>query len=130
MKSVDLSVEELMFFHKHMDALPIYEALKRGILETCGDVRIQVKKNQISFYNRHMFAAASFLPVRKADRRPKPYLTVTFGLGYPASSDRVDRIVQPYPNRWTHHVLVGQLEEVDSQLLGWLREAAAFSEAK
>ena len=37
---------------------------------------------------------------------------------------------EPYPNRWTHHVLVSREEEIDGELLGWVEEAASFSAAK
>ena len=36
----------------------------------------------------------------------------------------------PYPRRWTHHVLLSRPEEVDGQLLDWLREAYVFSQCK
>lgn len=30
--------------------------------------------------------------------------------------------IQPYPNRWTYHVLVSQEEQIDGERLNWLRE--------
>ncbi|MDE6880134.1 MAG: hypothetical protein K2P20_02115, partial [Oscillospiraceae bacterium] len=38
--------------------------------------------------------------------------------------------VEPYPNRWTHHVLVASAEEINGELMGWVKEAAAFSRGK
>ena len=38
--------------------------------------------------------------------------------------------VEPYPNRWTHHVLIGTVEEIDDELLSWIEEAAAFAQSK
>ena len=32
--------------------------------------------------------------------------------------------VTAYPNRWTHHVMIGTVEEVDEELLSWIVEAA------
>ena len=61
---------------------------------------------------------------------PSPYLTVTFGLSYPLEHPRIAAKTEPYPNRWTHHVVVGSLEEIDQQLLEWLVEAAEFAAAK
>ena len=89
-----------------------------------------MKKTQISFYSRRMFAAVSFTPVRKAKDRPDPYLTITFGLPYRKESARIDVAVEPYPNRWTHHVLIGTVEEIDDELLSWIEEAAAFAQSK
>ena len=77
-----------------------------------------------------MFAAVSFAPVRKAKDRPKSFLTITFGLAYRKESDRIDDAVEAYPNRWTHHVMIGSVEEVDEELLSWIVEAAEFAKNK
>ena len=94
------------------------------------DVKVKVQKTQIAFSNRHNFAFVSFLPVRKAKERPEVYIVVTFGLGYRARSPRIDAAVEPYPGRWTHHVLLSGTGEVDDELIGWVKEAAAFSAGK
>ena len=57
-------------------------------------------------------------------------MTVTFGLSYQKDSPRIDAATEPYPNRWTHHVMVGSEEEIDIELMGWIREAAEFSANK
>ena len=55
---------------------------------------------------------------------------MTFGLGARLDSSRIAVAVEPYSNRWTHHVLVSREEEIDPELLGWLQEAYTFSECK
>ena len=55
---------------------------------------------------------------------------MTFGLGYRLESPRIDGTVEPYPGRFTHHVLVSGTGEVDDELMGWVKEAAAFSAGK
>ena len=67
---------------------------------------------------------------RKAKERPEVYIVVTFGLGYRARSPRIDAAVEPYPGRFTHHVLVSGTGEVDDELMGWVKEAAVFSAGK
>ena len=94
------------------------------------DVKIKVQKTQISFYNRHLFACVSFARVRKKKDCPDIYIVITFGLEYRADSPRIDIATEPYPNRWTHHVLVSEEEQIDEELLGWVEEASAFSAAK
>ena len=121
------TVNELLFFDSKPDALPLYEAFREAVLGKVPDARIEVKKTQISFFNRRMLAAVSFAPVRKAKDRPKPFLTITFGLSYRKESDRIDVAVEAYPNRWTHHVMIGTVEEVDEELLSWIVEAAEFA---
>ena len=125
-----MTMDEMLFFDGHSAALPLYEKLKSSILAAVPDARIEVKKTQISFFTKHMFAAASFTPVRKAKERPKPFLTVTFGLRARVASPRIDAAAEPYPGRWTHHVMIGSAEEVDAELMGWLREAAVFASGK
>lgn len=120
----------LFFFGERMDALPIYEKLETQILTQIPDVKIKVSKTQISFTNKRGFAFVSFNPCRKAADRPKTWLTVTFGLGYRKESSRIDVAVEPYPNRWTHHVMVGGPDEIDGELMEWIKEAAAFSAGK
>lgn len=120
----------LFFFGEHMDALPIYERLEGLILEQIPDVKIKVAKTQITFANKRGFAFVSFNPCRKAKDRPPVWLTVTFGLGYQKESPRIDIATEPYPNRWTHHVMVGSVDEIDEELMDWIKEAAAFSASK
>ena len=43
---------------------------------------------------------------------------------------RIAVATEPYPNRWTHHVVVARPEDVDGELLGWLEAAWTFSEHK
>ncbi len=120
----------LCFFDGKPAALALYGVLAQRTRAMVPDLRIEAKKTQISFYSRHCFAAVSFLPVRRAKDRPKEYITVTFGLAYRLDSPRIDAASEPYPRRWTHHVLVAAAEEIDSELLGWIREAAEFAARK
>ncbi|MEE3488287.1 MAG: DUF5655 domain-containing protein [Bulleidia sp.] len=125
-----LTADEYHFFEEHMDALPIYEALKKEILKRIPDVQIKVSKTQISFIRKHGFAFVSFLPCRRAKERPAVWLTVSFGLGYRKDSERIDIAVEPYPGRWTHHVMIGSINEIDEELLSWINEAADFAMTK
>ncbi len=120
----------LLFFAGRPEALALYEILKQQILSRVDNVRIKIAKAQITFANPKGFAFVSFLPVRRAKQRPPVYLTVTFGLGYRKESARIDAAVEPYPNRWTHHVMISKPEDADEELLSWIAEAAAFSAAK
>ena len=120
----------LLFFDKHPEALPLYEALEERILAELRDVKIKVQKTQITFSNKRNFAFVSFLPVRKAGERPDIFIVVTFGLSYRKESPRIDAATEPYPNRWTHHMLISRTEEIDDELMGWIEEAAVFSAGK
>ena len=125
-----ITADELFFFDAKLAALGLYEAFRKAVLDFAPDARIEVKKTQISFFNRRMFVAVSFAPVRRAKDRPDPFLTITFGLPYRKESPRIDVATEPYPNRWTHHVIIGAEDEIDGELLSWIEEAAAFAEYK
>ena len=124
-----LSGDVLFFFGDHREALPLYEVLTEQ-MEGLGDLSIRVQKTQITFSNRRNFAFVSFLPARKAKDRPKTYITITFGLGRRGDSPRIDIATEPYPGRWTHHVLISSTEDIDGELMGWIREAYNFSAGK
>ena len=120
----------LFFFGERMEALPMYERLEEAILTRIPDVKIKVSKTQITFANKRGFAFVSFNPCRKAKDRSAVWMTVTFGLGYRKESPRIDVATEPYPGRWTHHVMVGSAEEIDEELMDWIKEAAEFSAGK
>lgn len=122
--------EVLYFFDGKAEALPLYEAFEQKVFSEVDGVKVKVQKTQIAFSNKHNLAFVSFLPVRKAKERPEVYIVVTFGLGYCVESPRIDTAVEPYPGRWTHHVLISGEEEIDDELMGWVKEAAVFSAGK
>ena len=119
----------LAYFGEHARELELYGALVRRLAEAVPDTAVKVQKSQISFYGRHLFAAAS-LPVRRKKDWPEHCLVVTVGLPYRLESERVAVAVEPYPGRWTHHVLVSGPEEIDDELMGWMEQAYSFAESK
>ena len=124
------SSAELLFFQGREEALPLYGAVLERIYEACPEVRIEVKKTQISFFARYMFAAASFAPVGRAQDRPRPFLTLSLCLPERLEGPRVAAAVEAYPGRWTIHILLGRSEDADGALTGWLQRAAAFAAGK
>ena len=120
----------LFFFNEKPSAITLYEAFAERVLSEIDNVTVKVQRTQISFSNKHKFAFVSLLPVRKAKDRPETYITVSFGLRYKKESPRIDVASEPYPNRWTHHMLVASAEEIDDELMGWIKEAAEFSACK
>ena len=119
----------LFFFDGRPAELALYEAFFHCMEEIFPAARVKVQKSQISFYNKHLFAAAS-LPIRRRVNWPKHCIVVTLGLSRPLSSPRAAVAVEPYPGRWTNHVLISQESQLDDELLDWLREAYDFSAQK
>lgn len=125
-----MNADILLFFNERPAALPLYEAFERRVSAEIGEVNIKAHKTQITFANKRGFAFVSFIPVRKARERPENYIVVSFGLSRRELSPRIDAATEPYPNRWTHHVLISEAREIDGELMAWVKEAAAFSAAK
>lgn len=125
-----MNQETLLFFDKKPEALSLYETFEKKVLSEISNVTIKVQKTQISFSNKHNFAFASFLPVKKAKDRPKAFLTITFGLSRHVDSPRIHGAVEAYPNRWTHHMMITRDDEIDEEVMGWIQEAAGFSAEK
>ena len=120
----------LFFFNEHPEALPLYEAFEKRLLAELEGVVIQPQKSQITLKNRRVFGAVSILPARGAKDPPDPYITITLGLNRREGSPRVDQASEPYPGRWTHHIVIGSVEEIDGELMAWAREAYDFAAAK
>ena len=122
--------ETLQFFAQHPNALPLYGAFLKSVYALDAAVQVRVQKTQITFSNRHVFACVSFARVCKKSLLPKPYLVVTLGLPFALDSARVAVKTEPYPGRWTHHIVLSRPQDVDAELAGWLRLAYDFSMQK
>ena len=61
---------------------------------------------------------------------PEVFLILSFGLSHRLDSPRIAVAVEPYPNRWTHHVILSEAGQLDSELMDWLREAHDFALTK
>lgn len=120
-----LTAEECLFFAGKPEALALYEVLRSRILAEFPQVRIKALKTQITFAERYGFAFVSH-PRRKGDTG----ILFSLGLGRRRESPRVQYASEPYPGRWTHHMPVRTPEEIDGELMDWLREAHWFAGRK
>ena len=124
-----MTFDEIAFFDRLPRFLPLYGALKERLERAYPEMTIRVAKTQISFQNRHVFALVS-LPGRRLPSGLKEYLLLSFGLSCQKASPRIAYAVEPYPNRWTHHVPLTSEDELDDELMGWIDEAYRFSLSK
>jgi len=124
-----LTTDELLFFNSFPDMLPIYENVMTWLTDRYEDVSIKVGKTSISLRNKFVFATIS-LPWRSVKGWPKRYLLFSIGLSYHKESDRVRYATEPYPNRWTHQILIESYAEFDDELKNWLDEAYTFAKTK
>ena len=120
----------LLFFNQHQTALPLYEVFAGKVVTQFPDSKIKVQKTQITFSNRHVYACVSFLRVKKKAELPDNYFVLTLGLPYPLESGRVAVKTEPYPGRWTTHIVISKLSDLDEELFAWVEQAYEFSEKK
>ncbi len=128
MREPDL--DTLVFFDGHQDVLELYQSFEGLMYDRFPYMNKRVQKTQITLGNRQVFACVSFARVKRKAELPKGYLVITLGLPAPLESDRVAVMTEPYPGRWTHHIVINRPEELDEELFSWIRDAYAFSNAK
>ena len=119
-----------MFFDPHPAALQLYEAFAGKMAARFPETRVRVQKTQITFSNRRVYACVSFLRVKRKAELPASWFTLTLGLPYALESPRVAAKVEPYPGRWTTHIVLSDPSELDAELLAWVEQAYAFAESK
>ena len=117
----------LFFFDRRPAELELFLNFQEKMLDAFPQTVVEVKKTQISFRNRYIFACASLQRMKGA--KP-PFITIAFGLGERVDNPRIAAISEPYPGRWTHHVTVSSTEDIDDELMGWIELAAAFAAGK
>ena len=120
----------LIFFDGKPFAHALYNDFMCKLLAAVGEVNIRPQKTQITLSNKRVFACVSQMKIRKKADMPAEYIAVTFGLNHPLESPRIAAKTEPYPNRWTHHVIIASQDEIDGELIEWVREAYAFSASK
>jgi len=120
--------DELMFFDDHPAAFPLYGLFAGKLFERFPSTSMRVQKTQITFSNRYVYACVSFARVKKKAALPDPYLVITLGLSYPLDSNRVAVKTEPYPGRWTTHLVIGSISELDDELFAWVKQAYEFAE--
>ncbi len=125
-----VSQNELLFLGSKPGVVPVYEALAWRLLAAYPDTRIKVSKSQISFYNRHLYACVSFARVKKKKELPESWFVLTLGLNIPLESPRVAVKTEPYPGRWTTHIVVSSEADLDEELFTWIQQAYDFAQNK
>ena len=113
-------MDTLLFFEGHQDAFDLFETFEEYLYNTFPVIRKRVQKTQISYSNRCIFTCISFARVKRKAELPDGYLVLTIGLSAPLNSHR---IVQ-------NHIVISRPEELDEELISWIREAYDFADKK
>lgn len=116
------------FFAGKIEAKALFMAVDRKI-RSIGPAIIKVSKTQISFATRTQFAWV-WMPQPTDRKQPMHSLVLSFGCGRQIVHDQIVEAIEPYPGRWTHHVIIAEEADLTGAVDAWLREAYRFSETR
>lgn len=83
------------------------------LIAQCGPYEAAPAKTRVAFMVRVRFAGLSSLSERG--------MTCAFGLPYPLEHPRIRKIEQSVRNWYGHYLRITSLEQLDDELLAWLR---------
>lgn len=108
------------FFDGHVESRKLFEAVAREV-SRIGEAGLRVSKSQIAFRRRKSFALV-WMP-GKYLKGPVPPLVLTLSFPQRDHSPRWKEVVQAGPRRFTHHLELRKVEDLDDQVRTWLRSA-------
>lgn len=91
-------------------------------LRDLGPVDVRVSKSQVAFRRKRGFAFL-WVPGQYL-HHPAVDVVLTIALGRHDPSARFKEVVHPSPTQWIHHLEVRSLDDIDDEVVAWLREAA------
>ena len=109
--------------------LSLYRAFEAAVRERLPQVITRFRRSQITFAGRRGFAAV-WMPPFKVRGRPEHYIVVSFAADRRIDHPSIVSVAEPYPHRWTHHVLVSCPEDIDGRLLDWVEQAYRLTNEK
>ncbi|HLO18401.1 MAG TPA: DUF5655 domain-containing protein [Anaerolineales bacterium] len=101
-------------------AKQLFETLRSSI-DAIGTTELRVTKSQIAFYRRKAFAWV-WMPGKYLRGKHAP-LVLTLAFRFKHASPRWKEIVEPAPGRFTHHLELYSISDIDDEVRNWLREA-------
>lgn len=128
MTDVMINKEVEAFFSGNPVTKALFMAVERKI-RAIGPAIITVGKTQISFATRTQFAWV-WMPQPTDRKRPMHSLVLSFGCGRKIEHEQIVEAIEPYPGRWTHHVIIAEAADLTADVDDWLREAYRFSETR
>ncbi len=94
-----------------------------AVLDAIGPYTVRATKSQIAFRNRRGFAYLWRPGIYL--KHPTADIVLSIALGRHDLSSRFKQVAHPAPNQWMHHLEIFDVSDIDDQVVGWLREAAA-----
>lgn len=94
-------------------------------IEAAGGAEVRVTPSQVAFRRRRGFAYL-WRPGQYL-RHPGADVVLSVVLDRRDPSPRWKEVVHPAPAHWMHHLEVRTPADIDGEVTGWLREAAALA---
>lgn len=114
----EIPLDEFFSHHDHTSR-ELFDAV-RAAVESIGEASVRATTSQVAFRRRIAFAW-TWVP-RQYLQRGAP-LVLTLDLHRRDPSRRWKEVIEVRPGRFTHHLELTSAEQVDDEVLGWLREA-------
>lgn len=108
------------FFGEAKAARSLFDALSLEIAKL-GRASVRVSKSQIAF-RRKKNVAVAWMPGRYL-QQPQAPLVLTLSFPRRDQSHRWKEITQVSPTRFTHHLELHSVKDIDTQVKGWLHAA-------
>jgi hypothetical protein len=108
------------FFGEKKKARSLFNALAR-VIASFGKASVRVGKSQVAF-RRRKNVAVIWMPSMYLKHAAAP-LVLTLSFESKDTSPRWKEIVQVSANRFTHHLELHQVTDINAQVKGWLHAA-------
>ena len=116
------------FFDGADESRQLFEVL-RAAVESIGAAEVRVTKSQVAFRRRKAFAfkrqkafAWAWMPGKYLRDKVAP-LVLTLALTRRDPSPRWKQVVEPAAGRFTHHLEIYSIDQIDDEVRLWLEEA-------
>jgi hypothetical protein len=108
------------FFGTDSVGLAVFHRVRAALAASHPDVTVRVSKSQVALRRRRGFAYL-WVPGQYLHRSAAP-VALSIAADRRIPSGRFKEVVHPGP--WMHHLEVVDPDEVDAEVVGWLRSAA------
>lgn len=98
-----------------------------GMVDALGGASVEVSRSQVAFRRGRGFAYL-WLPGRYL-AHPQAEVVLSIALPREVVSTRWKEVVHPSPRVWMHHLELHGVDDLDDEVVAWLREAAEAAEA-
>jgi hypothetical protein len=85
------------------------------MIAVCGEYYVAPAKTRIAFMGRVRFAGITSLSENG--------MTCAFALSYRVDSPRFVKVEEVVPGWWVHRLRITELNQLDEEIQGWLRES-------